>query len=76
MKTDGAIVSVEQFFESIFRFAEEFDGSDPAWGFSDAQGRAIAGSALKRLVLSLLPKKLSDEAERAVHFVAKDINVH
>ncbi len=73
MKADGAIRSVETCFESIFRFAEQCDGDDPAWGFSDAQGRAMAGSALRRLVLSLLPKKLGDDAERAVHFVARDM---
>ncbi len=69
MKAEKAIPSVEQFFESIFRFAEASGGSDPTWGFSDAQGLRIAGSALKQAVLSLLPKSVGEEAAKAKHFV-------
>ena len=73
MKDDKAIPSVERFFESIFRFAESSDGKDPAWGFSDSQGMSIAGSALKRVVLSLLPKNLHTEYRKAEHFAIRDV---
>jgi hypothetical protein len=72
MKNDQAIQSVERFFESVFRFAETANDDDPTWGFSDAQGIGIAGSALKRVVLSLLPKSLDADYKRAEHFVVRD----
>lgn len=72
MKKDGAIDTVEMFFERIFRFAENFRGDDPTWGFSDIEGIRIGGSALRRVVLSLLPKDLGKDAEKAIHFAARD----
>jgi hypothetical protein len=75
MKTDGAIQSVDAFFESIFRYAENQDGSDPAWGLSDQQGKRIAGSALKSLLISLLPKGLRDDTKQAFHFAISDVSV-
>lgn len=73
MKNDQAIQSTERFFESVFRFAETADGDDPTWGFSDKQGIGIAGSALKRVVLSLLPKGLDADYTKAEHFAVRDI---
>ena len=72
MKTDQAIQSVERFFEAIFRFAESAPDEDPTWGFSDKQGIGIAGSALKRVVLSLLPKGLDADFKKAEHFAVRD----
>lgn len=68
MKDCGAISSVTSFMEDIIRYAEHADGEDPTWGFSDAQGMKLTGSALRRFVLALLPKNLGREAERAAHF--------
>lgn len=73
MRKDNAIFSIEQFFEQIIRFTESTSHSDPTWGFSDSQGVAIAGSALKRLVLSLLPKKLGEDAQRLQHLAVRDV---
>ena len=73
MKEDKAIPSVERFFESIFRFAESADDRDPTWGFSDKQGLSVAGSALKRVVLSLLPRNLAADYRKAVHFAIRDV---
>jgi len=73
MKSDQAIQSVERFFESIFRFAETSNDEDPTWGFSDAQGLKVAGSALKRAVLNLLPKTVGEEYRKAEHFVVQDV---
>jgi hypothetical protein len=73
MKTDQAIQSVERFFESVFRFAESADDTDPTWSFSDKQGFGIAGSALKRVVLSLLPKGLDAEYKKAEHFAVRAV---
>jgi hypothetical protein len=50
MKDIGAINSVTSFFEDIVRYAEHADGEDPTWGFSDAQGARLAGSALRRFI--------------------------
>jgi hypothetical protein len=72
MKDIGAINSVTSFFEDIIRYAEHADGEDPTWGFSDAQGAKLAGSALRRFILALLPKDLGKDAERAVHFAVID----
>jgi len=73
MKEDRAIPSVERYFESIFRFAESSSGQDPAWGFSDSQGTSIAVSALKRVVLSFLPRNLHAEYHKAEHFAVRDV---
>ena len=73
MKRKGAFPSVEEFFESIFRFAESADDSDPTWGFSDAKGRKIVGLSLKRVVLSLLPKNIGADVEKLEHFAVADV---
>lgn len=75
MKTDKAIVSVERFFESVFRFAEKSTGKDPTWGFSDKLGLSVGRSALQQVVLSLLPKSISAEYTRAQHFAVRDIGL-
>ena len=64
MKDVGAITSVPSFVENIIRYSERADDQDPTWGFSDAQ----VPNSLKRLVLALVPKNLSKEAERIAHF--------
>jgi hypothetical protein len=74
MIKDGAIQSVRRFFEHIFQFAEAAQMPDPTWGFSDQQGLRTAGSALKRVVLSLLPRDLGDDYKRAEHFAIRDIS--
>jgi hypothetical protein len=74
MKAAGAIASVPSLFERIFQYAEHADGNDPAWGFSDSQGFSAAGSALKRFLLSLLPKEIGKDAEKAAHFAVVDIS--
>jgi hypothetical protein len=73
MKEDKAIKSVEQFFETIFRFAQSASGKDPTWGFSDKQGVRVAGSALKRVALSFLPKGLDEDIKKAEHFAVQAI---
>lgn len=73
MKRQGAIESVEMFFESIFSFAESCTGDDPAWGFSDQQGGRALGSALQEVVLSFLPKSIRRQVTRAKHFGIIDL---
>jgi hypothetical protein len=75
MKTDQAIQSVERFFEAVFRFVESANDEDPTWGFSDSQGIGVAGSALKRVVLSLLPKGLDAEYRKAEHFAVRNVSL-
>ena len=48
---------------------------DPTWGFSDEQGLRTGGSALKRVVLSLLPRQLEDDYRHAEHFAIRDISI-
>lgn len=74
MKADGAILSVDSFFETIFKYAESQDGKDPTWGFSDQAGKAVAGSALRSLLISLLPKGLQEDAKKAFHFAVADVS--
>lgn len=75
MKDAKVFPSVEQYFEAIFRFAEESSDRDPTWGFSDRQALSMGGSALQRIALSLLPPGLSAEVERVKHFAVKDIGL-
>jgi hypothetical protein len=69
-----AIPSVAGLLGEILRFTEAYVGDDPTWGFSDQQGLKCAGSALKQLLLSLLPKWLKGDAEKAKHFVVTDVS--
>lgn len=73
MIRDGAIHSVRRFFEDVFRFAEGAKTADPTWGFSDEMGTRTAGSVLKRVILSLLPKDLGDDYRRVEYFAIRDV---
>jgi hypothetical protein len=74
MKEDKAFIAVEQFFEEVFRFAEEHQRTaDPTWGFSDRKASTSAGTVLKKLVLSLLPKHVAEQFERLEHLAVKSI---
>ena len=75
MKSDGAIINVETFFEKIFLYAENASGNDPTWGFSNKLGAEKAGSAFIRFILSLLPETLAEDIKRAAHFAVADISV-
>ena len=70
----GAIKSVPNFFEEIFSFAEHNSSDDPTWGFSDKQGKRYLGAGLMGVVMSLLPKSVSQEAQKAKHLVIHDLS--
>lgn len=74
MIRDTAIHSVRRFFEDVFRFAEAIETPDPTWGFSDEMGTRTASSALKRVILSLLPKGLGGDYRCAEHFAVRDVS--
>lgn len=73
MKLDGAIDSVQRFFEDIFQYAKGCSGEDPAWGFSDKMTSKSVKSALLLLVLSLLPKNIGKDVQKLHHFAVRDI---
>jgi hypothetical protein len=73
MKDVKAFPSVEQFFESVFRFAEKSSDHDPTWGFSDRQAVSAGTSALQRIALSLLPARLGTDVEKVKHFAVRNI---
>lgn len=64
-RQDSAVVTVEHLFEDIVRYAENQSASDPAWGFSDSMGWRIGGSALKQLILHMLPGPLRADTRNA-----------
>src|SRR5215813_5437070 len=68
MIADGAILSVERLFESIFAFSETYVGRAPAARFGDLQAVELAGSALKRFVLSLISGKVSEAYKKIENF--------
>jgi len=74
MKKDGSIISVEMLFERIIQYAENSAGDDPTWGFSDERGRERLGSALKKLILSFLPRNLGEDVMQAAHYAVVDIS--
>jgi hypothetical protein len=75
MVRDGAIQSVGEFFESIFRFAEDHPNcEDPTWGFSDAMGIQVGWKALLNVVLSQLPEEVQKAFGSAKHFVVQDVS--
>ena len=61
--------------ERVCQFADRQDQNDPTWGFSDSIGLKIAGSALYRVVLSLLPKALQESAKHAKYFAVTDLSL-
>lgn len=69
-----AIPSVPALVEDLVAFAEQYEGTDPSWGFSDAQGKRVSMSALKEVLLSLLPKSVRSEARKAFQFVVRDLS--
>lgn len=74
MIEDGSILSIETFFQDIFRFAEKQHGGETTWGFSDHEGIAAVGTALKRVVLSILPQKTGKDVQHAAHFAVRNIS--
>lgn len=74
MVNGKAIESVESFFEDIFRYAEKSSNTDPTWGFSGKRFVKTTGSALKQLILSLLPKNLGADLERLAEFAVVDLS--
>jgi hypothetical protein len=74
MKKDKAIESTRRFFEDIFHFIDEYEGENPVWDFSDKQGAMKVKSGLKRLILSILPKKLGKLYSEVQHLVVLDIS--
>jgi hypothetical protein len=77
MKAEGAFFETGMLFERVFRYADEHGGDkeDPSWGFSDAAGLRLAGSALKELLLAALPEGVRKDVRRAQHFAVTDIGV-
>lgn len=64
--------SYESIIDQVVKYAEASHGNDPSWGSSDAQCKRLAGSALKRLLISFLPEALQGDAGSAFHFYVKD----
>lgn len=75
LKAEKVVDSVDSLFERIFQYAENQDGSDPTWGFSDRSGLRLVGSALKNMLLESLPKGLQKDAKSAFHFVVSDVSL-
>ena len=73
MKRDGAFEDVSMLFEQIFRFSEEANEHDRTWGFSDRMGVGLGKSALKEILISLLPKGLRSKARKAFYYVTEDL---
>ncbi len=72
MLLDNAIVSVEQFFESIFDFSESNNDTNPTWDFSDSKGRVFLLSYIKNWVLSCFSKTPEKDFKKARHLVTKN----
>ena len=70
---DEAFVTVEHLFEDIVRYAEKQRHDDPARGLSNALGLEIVKSLPKRVLISLLPEAVRNDARKAFHFYIKDL---
>jgi hypothetical protein len=73
-KADGAIVSVLNLFEKIFRFAEMQPGDDPTWGLSDKLALDTGQNALWNLVVGFLPESIGKDTQRVRHFLFTDLS--
>jgi len=70
---DKAITSVAALVEDLVRAGQGDGKRGPAWLLSDAYGKHVAGSTLKRLLLSLLPKEAMEGATKGLHFYIRDL---
>ena len=68
MKEKRAFPSIEQFFMRIINYSSSAKSNDPTWGFSHQEIKRASGSALKRVILSLLPKNLGEDYNKLEHF--------
>lgn len=73
-KADGAIPSVPNLFEKIFRFAETQLGDDPTWGLSDRLALDTGQNALWNLVAGFLPESIRRDTQRVRHFLVTDLS--
>ncbi len=71
MNQDKAFVTVRGFFESIFRFAESYEGTDFVWDFSDRVG---GKKFFNSIVEAVIPKKLQSTYKSTKHFAVKDLS--
>lgn len=74
MIKEKRIDSVEAFFEEIFQYVEKSSNDDPTWGLKKKYLLKTTGSALKQLILSLLPKNLGEDLERLAQFDVLDLS--
>lgn len=72
---DKAISSLPIFLEQLIHWAKEYDGAHPTWDFSDSRGLRLAGDALKKFLISLLPGKIGENVVKAFHFYTKDLSI-
>ncbi|MEP9320439.1 hypothetical protein ABKS89_25060 [Pseudomonas sp. LABIM340] len=73
MKDTKAFASVEQYFEEIFRYAENNHLAPNIVELSDRLGAQRAGQELKRAVLSLLPSQVGSAFDRIAPHAVKNI---
>jgi len=74
MQEDKAIKNVREFFEKIFKYAEDPKQDDPAFGLSDEFGKDVATNAVKKFILHLLLRSADEEYVKARHFVLSDLS--
>ncbi|MFZ0771086.1 MAG: hypothetical protein WCA49_04015 [Candidatus Sulfotelmatobacter sp.] len=72
LKQEANLPDIFPIFEKISRYAEQADGRDPTWGFSDAAGATLVGQALKEVLISALPEAVRSQARQAFYFAVKD----
>jgi hypothetical protein len=67
------ISSVMELFENLFKHTAQQEGNNPTWGFSDKIGIDHIKDAIKRLVLSCLPKGIDSDLLKIEQYAVKDI---
>ena len=70
---DKAFPSGSWFLEQLIYFMSSNHGEAPVFVFSDQLGLKIAGSTLRKFILSLMPKWLSSSAQAALHLRVRDV---
>lgn len=74
MLRSGAITSVNRYFEVVFNFAENYEGNAPTESFSANRNLNVAGSALKRIVLSAVPGGVADDMKSLGYFSTRNLD--
>ncbi|MCA9130519.1 MAG: hypothetical protein KDB22_25700 [Planctomycetales bacterium] len=74
LKEIGAMPSIARLFEKIVKFAERYQGNDPASSLSNKKGIDTLLSGAKEMLLSATPETVNNKYKELEQFAVRDIS--